>query len=86
MNENKEETKPCPLSEGQSSLLHLLTALAVVCSSLSGKMILFQVSLAMMVALKAFVWYYNEKMIDFVFLMVFFVGLVTLLFMPISNF
>jgi len=86
MNENKEETKPCPLSEGQSSLLHLLTTLAVICSSLSGKIILFQVSLAMMVALKAFVWYYNERVIDFFFLMIFFVGLVALLLMPISSF
>jgi len=86
MNENDEEDKQCPLSEGQSSLLHLLTALAVVCASISGKIILFQVSVAMMVALKAFVWYYNEKMIDFIFLMVFFAGLIMLLLVPVSNF
>lgn len=83
---NEEETKSCPLSDGYISLLHIISALAVVCSSLSGEIMLFQISLAMMVALKAFVWYYHEKTIDFIFLMIFFVGLTTLLIIPNANF
>ena len=86
MNSEEKKQKECPINPAQLSLIHLLTALAVIASGLSGDIKLMQGSLGIMVLVKAYTWHYSDRLFDLVFAVIFLVAMLTLAFSPMGAF